>query len=187
METNLPINWKPVDFYTLSEKKPLYKLGKILQKEYKVSGKYPVIDQGKEFISGYSDNKDLVYTGKLPVILFGDHTLITKYVDFMFVQGADGLKVIIPNRNIYGRFLLHLIDVFKPIDNKYSRHFKKLKQNNYPMPFKDGQPDFEEQKRIADKIDYLSSEINKGIEKTEFAIENTQMLLQSELNKIFSV
>ncbi len=31
---------------------------------------------------------------KTPVVIFGDHTKVLKYVDFDFVLGADGVKVL---------------------------------------------------------------------------------------------
>ena len=47
---------------------------KLTTKEYLVEGEYPVIDQGQEFVGGYTDNKDVVYEGELPIVIFGDHT-----------------------------------------------------------------------------------------------------------------
>ena len=64
---------------------------KLKQKEYLFKGNYPVVDQGKELIGGYTDNDELIYSDALPIILFGDHTRIIKYIDFEFVQGADGV------------------------------------------------------------------------------------------------
>lgn len=64
-----------------------------------------------------------------------------------------------------------------------------INRNDYlaesiPLPFKGGEPDLEEQKRIADKIDKLFAEVDKGIEKTKEGLENVENLLQSELKNI---
>ena len=72
------------------------KVGKIEKTDYQSSGLYPIVDQSQDFIVGYTDNEGLVYEGELPVIVFGDHTTILKYINFPFVMGADGTKVIKP-------------------------------------------------------------------------------------------
>ena len=65
---------------------------KIPNKQYLDQGKYPIIDQGQEFIGGYTNDETGVIS-QLPVIVFGDHTRVFKYVDFPFVAGADGVKI----------------------------------------------------------------------------------------------
>jgi type I restriction enzyme, S subunit len=76
---------------------------KLKQKEYQGAGKYPVIDQGQLFIGGYTDNSDLALEIKDPVIVFGDHTRVIKYVDFDFVPGADGVKVLKPSEIFFSK------------------------------------------------------------------------------------
>ena len=44
---------------------------KVQRKDYLSEGDLPVIDQGQEFIAGFTDAKN-VYCGKLPVVVFGD-------------------------------------------------------------------------------------------------------------------
>ena len=55
---------------------------KLKQKEMNIKGKIPVVDQGEKLISGYTDEESNIYRGKLPVIIFGDHTRRVKYIDF---------------------------------------------------------------------------------------------------------
>jgi hypothetical protein len=69
------------------------------------SGSLPVIDQGQEPIAGYTNDCEMAYKGPLPVILFGDHTRIFKYVDFPFALGADGVKVLVPKKAFNPKFL----------------------------------------------------------------------------------
>lgn len=64
-------------------------------------GRFPVVDQGQKFVAGYCDDESRVIDFELPLIIFGDHTRCLKYVDFPFVLGADGTKVLLPNRNLY--------------------------------------------------------------------------------------
>ena len=84
----LPEEWEVVSFESCIIKKN-FKAKKIKQQDYKPYGKYPVIDQGQNMIAGYWDNKNEVFGENLPVIIFGDHTRIIKYIDFPFVPGAD--------------------------------------------------------------------------------------------------
>ncbi len=95
----LPEEWRVVRFEQAILRKRV-RVGKLKQSEYEVIGKYPVIDQGQNCIAGYTDRDDLVYQGQLPVIIFGDHTRIWKFIDFSFVCGADGTKVLLPNTKI---------------------------------------------------------------------------------------
>ena len=80
------------------------KATKVDQSEFLHSGKYPIVDQGQTFIAGYTDGEELVWGNDLPVVIFGDHTRILKYVDFPFVLGADGTKVLKPNKDILPLF-----------------------------------------------------------------------------------
>ena len=50
--------------------------------DYLHEGKYPVIDQSREFIAGYTDKEDAVIRSDIPAIVFGDHTRIVKYIQF---------------------------------------------------------------------------------------------------------
>ena len=69
---------------------------KVQSKTYLENGELAVVDQGQELIGGYTDDENMTYSGKLPVIVFGDHTRCIKYIDFPFAQGADGVKVLLP-------------------------------------------------------------------------------------------
>ena len=58
--------------------------------EYQETGRFPVVDQGKDFVVGFSDREDKRF--RCPdggVIVFGDHTCIVKFIDFDFLVGAD--------------------------------------------------------------------------------------------------
>ena len=62
--------------------------------QYQSSGVLPIIDQSSSFVCGYTDDCSKKYSKGLPVIVFGDHTLHTKYIDFDFAVGADGTQII---------------------------------------------------------------------------------------------
>ena len=71
---------------------------KLATKGYLEDGEYPIIDQGQDFIGGYTDDADMIYDGELPIVIFGDHTRCIKYIDFQFAQGAYGVKVLKPKQ-----------------------------------------------------------------------------------------
>lgn len=92
------------------------------------SGKWPVIDQGEAYISGYINDDSLVYRGELPVIIFGDHTRRFKFVDFPFVLGADGAKVLRPTSDFFPGYLYCHLQLLRIPDRGYERHFKFLRE-----------------------------------------------------------
>jgi len=179
--------WQQVSFLDLIDNKSDFSLGKIKQKAYQSQGAVAVVDQGKELISGYTDKKELAYTGRLPVIIFGDHTTIVKYVDFPFVQGADGIKVLIPKKEIYPKYLYYSLLNSKPKGGKYARHYKELRKISYTLPFRNDKPDFAEQKHVVSKLDKifaLSEQLNTLFSRQE---ESFVRLEASALDKSFNL
>ncbi len=107
---------------------------KIPKENYLANGLYPIIDQGQEYIAGYSNDADGLYRN-VPAIIFGDHTRIIKYVDMPLFLGADGVKLLrakIPNPNY--KYLYYALSYAKIPDTGYNRHFKWLKEVEIPLP-----------------------------------------------------
>ena len=108
---------------------------KIEQNEIRDSGKYPVITQESEkFISGYTDDENVI--SDLPLVVFGDHTCVFKYVDFPFVRGADGTQLLKTNQSELNTkyFYYYLCSIQIENANRYERHFKYLKTAKIPLP-----------------------------------------------------
>lgn len=126
----------------------------ILQSQIKIKGKHPVISQSSNFIEGYSD-EDVLYKCDTPIIIFGDHTRNVKYVDFDFIVGADGVKIIKPYLDAkYGYYLIFY--AASHIVNKgYSRHFSQISKFDYIVP------PLQEQHRIVAKIEELFAQLDK--------------------------
>jgi len=125
------------------------KSNQIQSKDYLERGQFPIVDQGKNFVNGYYDDESKVLHLDRPVIVFGDHTKNIKYIDFDFVIGADGVKVLCPFTGVSTRFLYRLIQSFDLTDRGYARHFKVLNEKLAPLP------PLAEQHRIVARIDQL--------------------------------
>lgn len=107
---------------------------KVKKEDYQETGLYPIIDQGQEFIGGYTDYEKLISKENFPAIIFGDHTKIFKYVDFPFTIGADGVKVLaLADRKSNAQFYYYFLKSLKIVDKGYSRHFKYLKEKKLPV------------------------------------------------------
>ncbi len=168
MKNNWPVN-KLGEIINRSENSP-----KIKKEEYKKNGNFPIIDQSQLLIAGYTNNIELLYRGELPVIIFGDHTQVIKYIDKPFVRGADGTKIINPNRNIISpRFLFYLLSSIKLKSHGYSRHYQYLIEEKIIIP----------PLKIQDKIVERLDAIRKAQELIDLQIQKTEELYNSLIQK----
>jgi len=123
---------------------------KLKTSDYQTSGTYPIIDQGQEFIAGYTDSENGLYTD-VPAIIFGDHTRVLKYVDFPFFLGADGAKILKARKaHANYRYLYYALKSVRIPDTGYNRHFKWLKEATVSIP------DFQNQEYIVFTLDSIS-------------------------------
>jgi len=106
----------------------------IPQSDYLSVGKFPVIDQGKEYLAGYCNDVDKLTQSNLPCVVFGDHTRTVKLVREPFVVGAQGAKVLVPNEGIMAPYLAALLPLLPLPDLGYSRHMRELKRLEFPCP-----------------------------------------------------
>ncbi len=144
------------------------KSNQIQTKEILLRGEIPVISQGQGFIDGYSNEADKAIT-EIPLIMFGDHTRNVKYIDFPFIVGADGTKLMKPIL-CCEKFIYYLVlYAAKNLRSRgYARHYTLLRNELFPLP------PLEEQKeisRIAEillrKIDSLSETENSPVGEAE--------------------
>ena len=150
---NLPQGWVKAGF------KDIYQT--ISSRDYQIQqrdiineGLYPVVSQSSNYIEGYYNNKENLLDVTAPVLIFGDHTRVVKYIDFPFVIGADGVKVIKPLVNDKFAYYL-LLYTSQHIENKgYSRHFQLIAKANYCIP------PLREQTHIVKTIETLFETIN---------------------------
>ena len=167
----LPVGWQSVEFQKCIINKSIGK-SKIHASTYLKEGKYPIIDQGANLIAGYTNDESLVYKHEYPVIVFGYHTRIFKYIDFNFAIGADGTKIIHPNLSVvnppYFYFVLKNADF---PDDGYSRHYKYLKFLKIPLP-----PTLDDQIRIASELERKMAEIEKMCQAADKQLEAVEAL-----------
>lgn len=104
------------------------------QSEFKGAGAFPIVDQGKQLIAGYVNDKARLCNVQLPVIIFGDHTRCFKFIDFPFCMGADGVKVLRPRIEAEEKYLYHFLRHVHLVDAGYDRHFKHLKRIEVLLP-----------------------------------------------------
>ena len=127
---------------------------KIPENEIHEAGAVAVVTQEQEkLISGYTDHAEAI--NDLPLVVFGDHTCIFKYVDFSFVRGADGTQLLkfdatLMNPRFFAQIAPHL-----EITNsgKYERHFKYVKVLRVPVP------SLKEQERFVKEVEVLETKI----------------------------
>ena len=148
---------------------------KIQTAEYEEKGKHIIIDQGQSQIAGYTNREDGLFQ-EVPVVIFGDHTRVIKYVDEPFFLGADGVKVLrSKDNNANYKYLYYALRNAKIPDTGYNRHFKWLKevQINYP--------DREKQNEIVEILDRVSGIIQ--IKQEELA--HLDNLIQARFVEMF--
>lgn len=126
----------------------------ILQSEIYNKGVYPVVSQSANYIEGYSNLKDKVLEHKQPVIVFGDHTRVVKYIAFDFIVGADGVKILLSNIN--SKYFYYLIlNASENIKNRgYGRHFGLLSKEEYLIP------PLKEQHRIVSMLETIELQLD---------------------------
>ena len=128
---------------------------KIASQDFKESGRYPIISQEEAFISGYWDLPEDVFHISKPIVVFGDHSRHLKYIDFDFVIGADGVKILSPVDDINAKYLYYYLRWLDIPSLGYSRHFKALKEKTvkvFPLDV---------QQRIVSELDLLTGIIDK--------------------------
>ncbi len=173
----IPQGWVECQFSNCIDKIGIS--NKLKQKEYLLEGDFPVIDQGHFFVSGYYNEKKLLLKIEQPVIIFGDHTRCFKYVDFPFIAGADGIKVL-KSKQFFDSKLFYYFCLALKIPNKgYSRHYQYLERTIMHIP------PLNEQKRIVEKIESEFKKIDEGLEHLEKAKEQIKQYRQSVLKFAF--
>lgn len=103
--------------------------------DYQSNGRYPVVDQGKKAIVGFSDKgEQRFFCPRGGVIVFGDHTCIVKFIEFDFLVGADGTQLLVGKDGQCTRFHALQLQYQGVEPTGYNRHFKFLKEREFAAP-----------------------------------------------------
>jgi type I restriction enzyme S subunit len=149
---------------------------KLPTKDYKLSGAFPIVDQGRDLIAGWTDNRNGLIDAPLPLIVFGDHTRIVKYIDFPFVRGADGTQILHPDSRFDPYFFYFACKALDIESRGYNRHFSILKEREIPIPPK------EEQEWIGKILALIESQINDE----QRTCDITTVLKRTAMHELFS-
>lgn len=151
----------------------------VKSKDYQPSGKYPIVSQERDIISGYWDDESFLYKHERPVIIFGDHTKEIKYIDFDFVVGADGTQILSPKDGLVAKFFYYAL-LATPIRNLgYARHFKLLKEVLFYVP------QMAEQQRVVEYLDSLTNHVKELEEISRKTAAECDAMKQALLRQIF--
>jgi type I restriction enzyme S subunit len=121
---------------------------KVQRKSFLQEGPFPIISQEQEYINGYWSNEADVFRIEKPSLIFGDHTKVLKYVDFDFVLGADGVKILQPKNFLHPKFFYYFLSAFPVKALGYARHYRILKELDVCFP-----KSLSEQQRIVAILD----------------------------------
>ena len=179
VSTGLVQNWEITTVGCVIEKVAL--TGKKLRKrDYELEGRLPVIDQGLSLIGGYTNDEELKVKCKLPVIVFGDHTKAIKYVDFDFVGGVDGIKVIKSQEMYHPKLFYYFLQAISIPDRGYSRHYQFLEKAQIPIP------PLAEQEQIVSELERHLSVADAAEATLDAELKRAERLRQSILKHAFS-
>jgi type I restriction enzyme, S subunit len=153
---------------------------KIQRKDFLEEGEYPIVSQEAGFINGYWNNAADVFKVTRPVVIFGDHTQVLKYVDFEFVLGADGVKILRPKQFLIPKYFFYHLRTAPLKALGYSRHYRLLKELEISYP------DPDRQNAIIQKLDEFDAATQrlKSIYKSK--LDALEALKRSLLHQAFS-
>ena len=114
----------------------------------------PVLTAGKSFIIGYSNEIEGICQD-VPVIIFDDFTTDSKYVDFPFKVKSSAMKILHVKRGVNIKYVAYFMSVTRLIGETHKRYWiSEYSKVKIPLPPK------EEQDRIVDMIELLSSSLD---------------------------
>ena len=174
---SMMIDWKEKEFIECLIPVSIERMRQIQTNSYIRVGKYPVVDQGKDLIAGWTNEESALIKEALPLIIFGDHTRVFKYVDFLFALGADGTKLIKPKQDEFStRFFYYYLLTLNIPGRGYNRHYKLLKEQRIRYP------SLTEQQKIAAVL----FKIQQAIKIQESIIEKMRELKKSTMHHVFT-
>jgi type I restriction enzyme S subunit len=153
---------------------------KVQRRDFLLEGQFPVISQEAEFTNGFWDDEADLFKLSKPVIIFGDHTQVLKYVDFDFVLGADGVKILQSRSFLLPKFFFYQLQATELSSLGYARHYRLLKELVISIP------PLEEQQRIVGVLDEAFASLATAQAHAAQNLQNARALFESHLNAVFT-
>lgn len=141
---------------------------------YSANGTFPIIDQSQSDVCGWTDDVEALISEDIPLIVFGDHTCISKLIERPFAQGADGIKILKARTKVDPRYLYQFLTFRPVVMEEYKRHFSILKDK--PVFFPDIRSG--EQQKIADCLSTLDELIGAESQKLDALKSHKKGLMQ---------
>ncbi len=138
---------------------------KVQRRDFKSSGAYPIISQEAGLVNGCWDREVDLFKVTAPIVIFGDHTRVLKFVDFDFVLGADGVKLLKPISELDPKFFFYAIMSKRLEGVGYARHYRLLKETEIAFP------SLREQRSVALRLSKIEAELlnSRGIYSNKLA------------------
>ena len=171
------VEWKPLNKIVTTITAPV----KLKREMYCSTGSTPIIDQGEKFIAGYTDeNFEAIPSNEY--IIFGDHSEHIKYVNFSFIQGADGLKILKPKED-NAKYIYYSFQNFYVKELNYKRHWSSAKETLIPLPPPTVQTEIV---KILDALTALTSELTSELilRRKQYEYYREKLLSEEELGKV---
>jgi len=153
---------------------------KIQRKDFLDNGIYPIISQEKKDVNGYWNDPEDLFKIRKPVVIFGDHTQVIKYIDFDFVLGADGVKILQPKDGLNSKFFYYYLINSDLEKLGYARHYRLLKEKVVTYPR------HPEQLRIVAMLDDTFDAIAKAKENAKKNLQNARELFEAYFQSVFA-
>lgn len=133
LKREIPDGWTDATIGQILDKVPAST--RVNSTSYSITGLTPVIDQGQDYICGYTDDTDSIVPVNDAHIIFGDHTRTVKLVNFNYARGADGTQILISNSKRVPNYLFYqMISAIDLSNYGYARHYKFLKECKILVP-----------------------------------------------------
>jgi type I restriction enzyme, S subunit len=141
-ETGLPAGWERKRIGKILDN--IRSTKKIKSSEILNEGIIPVVDQGRPYVAGFTNDVYACINVSEPLIVFGDHTRVLKFVNFSFARGADGTQILLSKEPRMPQHLFyHSLKEVDLSNYHYARHFKFLKEEEIVLPDIDSAQKFE--------------------------------------------